>query len=236
MNQNNELILSTQKELDENLSNYKGKKVSELKEELGLFEKDSKASFVNLARKMLKISNNQLDLCDKKVQAVLKTVRLTGMETPAEAMSFMPINFDEWIAADSWKDSSLYEYFKSKTLILFVFQQYPTGKRVDDSEMTFLDVKVWKMSEYDINHGLKEVWDQVRYLINESKLEITPVEQKSGKIINKNNLPSSKFNSLGHLRPGGKNGDDKVELPTGQSIVKQRFWFNVEYVKEIIDL
>lgn len=78
--------------------------------------------------------------------------------------------------------------------------------------------------------------DQVRYLINERKLEITPVKQKSGKIINKNNLPSGKFNLLGHLRPGGKNGDDQVELPTGQSIVKQRFWFNIDYVKEIIDL
>ena len=87
-----------------------------------------------------------------------------------------------------------------------------------------------------INHELKEVWEQVRYLINENKLEIVPIEQKNGKIINKNNLPSSKFNALGHLRPGGVNGDDKVKLPTGQSIVKQRFWFNTEYIKEILDL
>ena len=236
MNQNKELIISSQIEIDNKISKYKGMKVSELKESLSMPLKDNKASFVQLARKMMGITNNKFGLCDNRVDAVLKTVRLTGMETPAEAMSFMPVDFKEWSEALSWESSSLYKYFNEKTLVLFIFQQYPTGKRVDDSEMTFLDAKVWKMSEYDLNHGLKEVWERVRYLINADKLEITPVKQKNGKIINKNNLPSGRFNSLGHLRPGAINGDDKVLLSTGQRIVKQRFWFNNEYVKEIIDL
>ncbi|MED4040369.1 DNA mismatch repair protein MutH [Niallia taxi] len=236
MNQNKKLIVSAQIEIDKKISKYKGMKVSELKEILSMPEKDNKASFVQLARKMLGITNNKFSLCDNRVDAVLKTIRLTGMETPAEAMSFMPVDFKEWTEAVSWESSSLYRYFNEKTLVLFVFQQYPSGKRVDDSEMTFLDANIWKMSEYDLNHGLKEVWERVRYLINAEKLEITPVKQKSGKIINKNNLPSTQFNTLGHLRPGGMNGDDKVLLSTGQRIVKQRFWFNIEYLKEIMDL
>lgn len=236
MNNDKELIISSQVEIDNMLSNYKGMRVSDIKASLSMPKKDNKASFVQLAKKMMGITNNKFSLCDGEVAAVLKTVRLTGMETPAEAMSFMPVNFKEWSETVAWESSSLYNYFYEKTLVLFIFQQYPTGKRVDDSEMTFLGAKVWKMSEYDLNHGLKEVWEKVRYLINSNKLEITPVKLKSGKIINKNNLPTGLFNSLGHLRPGGINGDDKVLLPTGQRIVKQRFWFNNEYVKEIIDL
>lgn len=236
MNQNKQLIISSQVEIDSKISKYKGMKVSELKDSLSMSMKDNKASFVQLARKMLGITNNKFSLCDNRVDAVLKTVRLTGMEIPAEAMSFMPVDFKEWSEAFSWESSSLYKYFNEKTLVLFIFQQYPSGKRVEDTEMTFLNAKVWKMSEYDLNHGLREVWERVRYLINEDKLEITPIKQKSGKIINKNNLPSGQFNTLGHLRPGGTNGDDKVLLSTGQRIGKQRFWFNNEYVKEIIDL
>ena len=236
MNRNKELLISAQAEVDKKLSNYRGKKVSELKEELSMPLKDNKASFVQLARKMMGITNNQFSLCDNKIDVILKTIRLTGIEKPAEAMSFMPVDFKEWSEASSWENSSLYQYFTGNTLLLFVFQQYPTGKRVDDSEMTFLGASIWKMSEYDLNHDLKDVWERVRYLINDDKLEITSVTQKSGRIINRNNLPSSKFNTLGHLRPGAKNGDDKVVLPTGQRIVKQRFWFNSEYVKEIIDL
>lgn len=230
------LLIHAQEEIDNKMNKYKGKKVSELKVLLNISKPDNKASFVQLARKMLNLTNNQFMLCDNKVDAVLKTVRLTGMETPAEAMSFMPVNFREWSETSEWKSTSLYQYFNSKTLVLFVFQQYPSGNRVEDSEMTFLEAKVWKMSDYDLNHGLKEVWGNVSYLINQKKLEIIPVEQKSGVTINKNNLPSSTFNYLGHMRPGGVNGEDKTDLPTGQRIVKQRFWFNKEYVKEIVKL
>ncbi len=227
---------SAQVDLDRRLERFKGKKVSELKELLEMDNVDNKASFVKLARKMLSIDINSLELGEGKIPSVLKTVRLTGMKNPAEAMSFMPVDFDEWVNTSEWQKSCLYKYFNEKTLVLFIFQQYPSGRRVDDKEMTFLDAKVWKMSEYDLNHGLKEIWDEVRRLIMCNKLEIATCIQKNGKTVNKNNLPSSKFNSLGHLRPGGKNGLDKIELPTGQRIAKQRFWFNTEYVKEILDV
>ncbi len=236
MNLDRLLLETAQQDLNRKIESFKGKKVSELKELLGIPNKDNKASFINLARKMMNISGNQFELVEGKVDTVLKTVRLTGMKKPAEAMSFMPVNFDDWINTSCWKDCSLYKYFNEKNLVFFIFQQYPSGKRVDDSEMTFFDAKVWRMSEYDLNHGLKEVWEEVRQLIICDKLEIVETVQKNGKIVNKNNLPSSKFNRLGHLRPGGINGEDKITLQTGQSIAKQRFWFNAEYVKEILDI
>lgn len=230
------LLDEAQKEINGKLSKYKGRKVSELKIELGMPSKDNKASFVRLARKMLGLTNNQFTLCDNRVNAVLKTVRLTGMEEPAEAMSFMPVDFNHWSTVNNWQESSLYQYFNERFLVFFIFQQYPSGKRVNDDEITFLDVRIWKMPEYDLNHGLKEVWQRVHSLINENELEIVKCTQKNGVIVNKNNLPKSTFNYLGHLRPGAKNGEDKTMLPTGQSIVKQRFWFNQDYVKEIIGL
>lgn len=236
MNLDKLMLESAQEELDNKLRDFKGKKVSELKKILEIDSTDNKASFVKLARKMMNINGNQIELGKWSIPSVLKTVRLTGIKKPAEAMSFMPINFDDWVNTSEWKESDLYKYFSEKYLILFIFQQYPSGKRVDDSEMTFLDAKIWKMPEYDLNHGLKEIWDEVRQLIICNKLEIKKCIQKNGKIINRNNLPSSKFNNLGHLRPGGKNGLDVVKLQTGQIIAKQRFWFNVEYVKEIIDI
>lgn len=228
-------IQMVQKEIDERIFRYNGKKVSELKESLGIMT-DNKASFVQLAKRMLVTSSNQLELLDGQVDAVLKTVRITGMNTPAESMSFMQVDFEEWLEAPDWHASSLYQYFHDKVLVFFIFQQYPSGNRVADDEMTFLKAKAWKMSEYDLEHELKEVWEEVIDLIESDRLEITTVEQKSGRRINKNNLPSIKFNGLGHLRPGGRDGQDKVTLPDGQRIVRQRFWFNSNYVKEIIGM
>ena len=236
MNLDKSILESAQDDLNKKISHFKGKKVSELKKLLEIDNIDNKASFVKLARKMMNINGNQLKLGKDEIPSVLKTVRLTGMKNPAEAMSFMPVDFDEWINTLEWKETYLYKYFSERALVLFIFQQYPSGKRVDDSEMTFLDAKVWKMSDYDLNHGLKEIWEEVRQLIVCNKLEIVKFTQKNGTVINKNNLPSSKFNNLGHLRPGGKNGSDTIELSTGQSIAKQRFWFNTNYVKEILEI
>lgn len=233
MHQRNDLLLAIQEKINSNISEHKEKRVSEIKEDLNFLVSDNKASFVKLARKILKISNNKMEIEGQSI--ILKTVRLTGLDIPAEAMSFMPVNFDEWIEDKPWEESVLYQYFRNNMLLFFIFQQYPTGKRVLDNEMVFLDAQLWSMSEYDLTHGLKEIWDEVRRLINDNELEITKVQQKSGKIINKNNLPTEKFNLLGHLRPGAVNGEDKIKLPTGQMIVKQRFWFNKNYVKEIID-
>lgn len=236
MSNSEEVLRLAQKEIDCKLSSYKGKKVSELKEKLNLTSNNSKTSFVQLAKSMLEIKHNEFELNESKLSAVLKTTRLTGMKTPAESMAFKRVDFDEWINNDNWEKSSLQKYFKEKVFILFIFQQFPTGKRVEDNEMTFHSAKIWKMSEYDLNHGLKEVWEEVRNLILSNALEVNAIKQKGGRVIYKNNFPSSKFNYLGHLRPGAVNGKDKIKLPTGQSVVKQKFWFNSGYLKEILDL
>lgn len=233
MNKDREELVEIQNRINLDIAKYKGKKVSLIKEYLNFPIKNDKASFVKLARLMMGITNNQIEIAGEQI--VLKTVRITGSGAPAESMSFMTVNFEEWIEDKPWEESSLYKYFSSNLLLFFVFQQYPSGKRVADSEMTFVDAKIWKMSKYDLSHGLKEVWEEVRNLIYDNKLEIIQIEQKNGRIINKNNLPSEKFNLLGHLRPGAKNGSDKIDLPTGQKLVRQRFWFNKSYVKEIID-
>lgn len=233
MDKNEVILKSIQDQIDLELSKFKGKKISIIKEKLNFPTKNDKASFVKLARLMMRISNNKIEIDGQQI--ILKTIRLTGTGAPAESMSFMPVNFEEWIEEKSWEESSLYKYFRNNKLLFFIFQQYPSGKRVDDSEMTFVDAKVWKMSEYDLNHGLKEIWQEVRRLVSDNNIEIKEVRQKNGRIINKNNLPSQNFNLLGHLRPGAVNGNDKIMLPTGQMLVKQRFWFNSDYVKKIID-
>ena len=235
MQQNNNLI-ELQQRLDQKISRYKGMKVSDIKIMVGEHNKDNKASFVRLARKMLKTSSNQFRLPESRIELNLKTIRLTGNNVAAEAMSFTNIDFDKWVAANNWEDSPLHQYFSKKYLAFFIFKQFPSGKRVEDSEMTFYGVKVWKMPEYDLSHGLKDVWSETCRLLDNNELEIKQVIQKNGKVRNFNNFPSGTFNYLGHLRPGGKDGKDTVVLPTGQSIVKQRFWFNRNYVKEIINL
>lgn len=231
----NEQIMAEQVKLENDLSKFKGMLVSDIKSVLlSNPNEDTKASFVNLAKKMLGIKSNAIPILNGKKEVILKTVRVTGAMVPAESMSFMQVPFKEWCSVENWKDCSLYQYFENTPLVFFIFQQYPTGKRVKDSEMRFLGIRLWQMSEYDINHGLFDLWTEVKRLINNNELIIEQKTLKSGKIQNVNNLPASTFNGVAHLRPGGKNGKDYIQLPTGQSITRQRFWLNASYISNII--
>lgn len=226
-----------QKILNQRVQQYQGKSVNRLKEELGYQGKeDSKASFAVLSRLMMKTKVNLLENIDSEIKhsALLKTVRITGNGMPAESMSFHQLDFDDWCNASNWHETKTYRFFESTLLALCVYQQFPAGKRVDDEDVLFQQIRVVKIPAYDLEHGLKEVWEETRRLILDDKLTITLEVQKNGRVVRNNNLPGIQFNGVAHLRAGGSDGDDMVKLPNGMQIAKQRFWLNAKYVGKLL--
>lgn len=235
MHLNQDLMRLAQQKVDEQVGEYEGQLVSNLKHQfMSDYPQDTKASFSLLSRRMFGVSNNRLDLLNNDDPLVLKTIRVTGNEQPAESMSFFEAKFNEWLEAKTWHQTRLYQYFYNTQFAFQVFQQFPAGQRVADDEMTFKRAFIWQMPEYDLEHGLKKIWVDTCHLLSTGQLVITPKTQKSGKIIYHNNLPKAKDNDVCHLRPGGKNAQDVVLLPTGQKIARQRFWLNKQYVKDVI--
>lgn len=220
------------------IEQYKGKTVFHLRDLLNEYSTSNRVLYVNLSRKMLgqlnNKNNNRINI--EKTSIIMKTVRIKANGKLAQSMSFIPVDFDEWIEDKDFQESFLYNYFNNNYFAFFIFQEFTSEKIISEKNIVFKDVVIWKMDEYDLNHGLKDIWMNVRELILNDKLTITQKKLSNGKYINNNNLPSSKFNYLGHLRPGAKDGKDKIVLSTGQKLVKQKFWFNKSYVEEIIGL
>lgn len=235
MNSENKLDL-IQIKLDQRVQQFIGNDVQSLKAKLLPADKrKTKASFAMLARKMLKVRSNFLREIDLPSDVVIKTVRVTGNGDPAESMSFMQVDFNDWCNAKDWHATKTYQYFKNTTIALFIFQQFPAGKRVDDEDITFQGMKVWKVSDFDLDHGFKEVWHECRELIQNGGLEIKTTYNKNGDPVNHNNLPGLTFNGIAHIRPGGNNGKDMIELPNGQMITRMRFWLNADFIKEVLE-
>ncbi|WP_304054890.1 DNA mismatch repair protein MutH [Levilactobacillus namurensis] len=235
MRLNQKSLEKDQLKVDKLMKPYQGKLVSELKRGfLQNYSQDTKASFAVLARRMFGISDNHLSLDSSEKPLILKTIRVTGNDQPAENMSFFEVRFDEWLEADSWHETMLYQYFYDTQFVFQVFQQFPSGLRVPDNQMTFKRALVWQMPDYDLEHGLKKLWLDTCHLIKTNQIRIVPKKQKTGKIIYRNNLPKSKDNTVCHLRPGGKNGKDVIMLPSGQEIARQRLWLNKQYVNDVI--
>ena len=90
-------------------------------------------------------------------------------------------------------------------------------------------VKLWK-ADYLTLEEMEKVWKETKRVINEG----VKITEKDGKSFN--NLPNSKFNNVGHVRPHARNKNDTYPLPKGGKLTKQCFWFNAEYIKNEVVL
>lgn len=190
---------------------FAGKSVFEISSELGHHKRDKnhKGFHRELAVRML--VNDQLSIPElKKAGIELKTIRLKENGAPRESMSFPSFSFME-IVNENWEDSVFFEKIESKFLLV-IFK--------DDSEKgeIFLGAKYWNMP-YEDRLEAQKVW----------------VDTKRRVAIDATNLPSSKENRVAHVRPKGKNGQDKAITPQGTYHLKQSFWLNAKYVGEIVE-
>ena len=58
------------------------------------------------------------------------------------------------------------------------------------------------------------------------------LEETAGGVTN--NLPKKSESTVAHVRPHGRDGDDRLPLPDGRMMTKQCFWLNNSYIAEQI--
>lgn len=150
----------------------------------------------------------------KKSGIVIKTIRLNKSGRPAEAMSFENINYFDILKEDDWYDSRLYELFTSR----FFFVVFQEDKNHD---IRLKKAFFWTMPAKDLDKAAV-YWLNIKNAV-------------------KNNHISPEFffresdHKMFHVRPKGKNAADVTENPNGGVVKKYCYWFNHEYIKQIID-
>lgn len=165
----------------------------------------------------------------KKANIKFKTIRLEPNGCPRESMSFEQIDFSRLIT-DSWEKSQFYERFEYTKFLFVVFQYNDKYEKNVYRPLYLKKVMLWNMPEKVIQNELKQLFEDTKRVITNG---IELVECRHGI---KNNLPGEKDNPVCHIRPKGKNGQDKVELPdpNRSSITKQAYWLNKKYISMII--
>lgn len=160
---------------------------------------------------------------------IMKTVRLGHNEMPKESMSFRNIDFCEVYDNDDWLESDVYEIFTSRFLFV-VFKPIEgetitiynncTQEYVTEQAYALDSTFFWTMSPNDLEVAY-EYWQNIREGVKSNR--ISP--QSFWSIAD-----HRKF----HVRPKGKDKNDKCVNPHGGMCDKYCYWFNAEYVKEII--
>ena len=199
----------------EKLRPYFGKTQKQLKKYFGVKTSSKNLNEVLLA-KMLKIKGKISHTDEfKKANIVPKTIRVKCNGKIKENMSLPTSNFKELSNEKKWEKSSLYQYLSSTKFLFIVF------KETNNGEYVFERVKLWQMSEADLQK-IKSVWKKSKNII------------QNGDNDGKYNFPRKSENKICHVRPHANNSDDTFCLPNGKTITKQSFWLNNSYIEKQI--
>lgn len=206
----------------EKLRLYFGKTREQLKKQFGVEDCGAKNLNEVLLAKMLGIKG-KIAYTDEfqKACIVPKTIRVQRNGKIKESMSFPTFDFIKLSKETEWEESELYNYIAPTKFLFVIFQEN------DDGEYVFERVKFWNIPNDDLEE-VQRVWERTVKTINEGVV----LEAKNGKVCN--NLPKQSESTVAHVRPHGKDGNDKLPLTDGRMMTKQCFWLNNTYIEEQI--
>lgn len=204
-------LLSLETETAKIFEDYLGKAISEIGEDVGYVKTSPNQKGYNrlLLNRILQQNNHRtLDLESEDIE--LKTIRLDKNGAPKEHMSFPGFDFLE-ITRQDWEDSRFFEKLE-KRFLFAIFKE-------DDAGVERLEkVAYWSMP-YEDKVEARKIWKDTKRRVS----------------IDCTNLPSSTESRVAHVRPKGSSGDDKSLTPQGTYVVKQCFWLNKGYIKEVVE-
>ena len=220
--------------LNKKFAKYVNKTLEEIANDINFeIPKNPKNIKQLIMSKVLGISRSNLNSIEEfeKANIMAKTVTLSkGKKPPEQNMSFEFIDFEFWSNEDdNFYESYIYKFFEETKFLSLVFENVSDTK--NQLKHIFVGFVIWNLPESEIETKIKPVWEKVRYLINDVG-HVTYGKNAKGPDSDK--LPGTTFNHVFHIRPGGRDSNDLVELPTGQSIPKQKFWLDRKYIYQQI--
>jgi len=225
--------LTLEEILNDRFAPYIGKTLSQIAFENGIIVNTSKSFVPEFISALLGIKGTKLDDIEELTKANIqfKTIRLEPSGIPREHMSFKNIDFKAW-SKEKWEDSWLNNYFEQTKFLFIIFEYKETEHQNKNRELYFKGIQLWNMPVSQIDSHLKEFYLTVQQQINDG-IQIENIA-RGNTVVARNSLPSPGFNDFCHIRPKGRNGQDKTLLPDGQMIAKQAFWLDKEYIIQLI--
>lgn len=151
-----------------------------------------------------------------KAGLTMKTIRVQYNGSIKEAMSFENIDYIEVAGCKDWLDSRLYELFSSRFMFV-VFKEQNQGQE----DYTLDDVFFWTMPQSDLSWA-ENYWKHIK-------------DNIQNKHISEDYWWKAKDRKKFHVRPKAQRSTDLVPIPDGGLAKKFCYWFNNDYVRDIVD-
>lgn len=218
---------------------WKGKTDKQLCEFFEREYNNNKAQWIELAYRMLGIKSNKAGEF-VKANIKVKSIRVETDGSIVESMSLPTIKFKEMVKQE-WEESDLYDMLCNTKYLFVVFKKL-------GNEYELQGAKLWNMPMKEIDSFARECWENTKNVVLNGVNFVIKENNTVG-----NNLPSKNDNYAMHVRPHTQKSAYKLnngyvkgnivkdgdQLPNGEWMTVQSFWFNNSYIKmqisEIID-
>jgi DNA mismatch repair protein MutH len=124
----------------------------------------------------------------RKTGMQIKTVRINHKDKPHQAMSFPAFAYDELARETSWEDSSLYDLFTRRFLLIFLHDD-------GDGNCILARAVFWSMPEADLEK-CETVWKQSVLAAKTKRYEL---------------MPGMKDSTVAHVRPHDQKGGPNMK-------------------------
>lgn len=221
------------------INTYVGKSDEELCSLLNREFNSNKAQWIDLAYRMLGIKSNKAEEFIK-ANITVKAFRVESNNTIVESSPLPAFKFKEFVE-ESWEESTLFNYLDQKKFLFVIYKK-------ENNQYILKGAKLWHIPYEDLNTTVRLGWENIKSILI-SGVKFTPQTFKNGKTIYRNNLPAKADNRVIHIRPHsqksaykfkdgtivGNVSSDANELPDGQFMTTQSFWFNNSYILSQLD-
>lgn len=218
----------------EKLSVYKGMSIKQLKSRFGITTNAKDICF-KIVQRMLGLegkSSSTQEMADAGIK--LKTIRLNKNGTPHESMSFPAFDFTE-LLNKKWEESDIREDFVDWKLMFAIFKD-------DENDVCRFDqILFWNIPNSLVDGPIKKMYEQCSSLLREGKVIMSVDERGRIKDYFPKETEGRGGNGVCHIRPHGRIASDTFALPvpdklTGRTTyTKQCFWFNKQFIKQLIE-
>lgn len=169
-----------------------------------------------------------------KIGLIAKSLPLDYKGDPKESMKMFMPDFEEWMSEESFEESFMREYFAEHQILLIVYQ-YTDSKDKNPDHIKFVGFKRVYFTDDFIDHKVKRLWDDVRFLIKNKELRIekrfrktdgAPImNPKSGTQKEAPNFPKEAEYDV-FMRGSGKDASDlcKTLVINGLKMLPQEVW------------
>ena len=201
---------------------YYGLSYEELVLALHLTISKAKSKYFLVANEILTECHSRGDDVKKseefqKSGITIKTIRLNKNGRPKEAMSFENINYCEILREEDFYESRLYDIFTQR----FLFVVFSEGNECENADYVLIKAFFWTMPSVDLSLA-SEYWRNIKEAVYNNHISPEYFWRESD---------HKKF----HVRPKGRNAEDVTANPNGGTAKKYCYWFNKDYIKQIID-